>query len=222
MDRRRLYKPKPPGASLNTLLFVLNVATLVTLVTLASTGVFKGQRGVNGTIGETGPPGPAGADGASAFNTLEAFSVSLQAPYVFSTAFYEPINNFTATVYTDAFPDISPRTLFVDVTASTFNLAMGIFTVGANGTYVINFSQLIQAGSCSITFQLTVNGVGQGLVWQGNDDVYSNLLRLQQGDFVQIRGWASELPCSVPVSKLTLFSPPANSYALVWSMAKVA
>ena len=151
----RSTKAKPPTASLNALLTVLNVALLVTLTVLASTGVFKGHRGidgVNGTDGEAGPPGATGPPGASGSSSPEAFSVSLLAPYVFSTLFYEPLNNFTATVYTDAFPDISPRMLFTDLTASTLNLATGIFTVGANGTYAINFSQFIPANPCAILF----------------------------------------------------------------------
>lgn len=219
-------RKKSTSGSLSTVLFVLNVAALATLISLASSGVFNGKSCkpcVNGTAGEAGPPGPQGPAGASASSSPESFSVSLRAPYVFSTTtVYEPINNFTATVDTDAFPDVSPRTLFLDLTASTFNLGTGIFTVGANGTYTINFSQIMDAGACSITFQLTVNGAGQGMVWQGNDDIYSGLMHLRQGDFVQIRGWTSVSPCSAPVSKLTAFSPPANAYALVWSMAKIA
>lgn len=222
-----MFKQKTRRTDVNGIYVVsaLLMVTGIVLLSLHLSGVFKGSRGpagpagINGTDGAAGPPGPAGVDGAG--TTPEAFAVTLNAPYVFSTNFYEPITNLTATVFTDGFPDVSPRTFFVDVTTSTMNLATGVFTVGATGTYFVSFTHLFSASGCSPSFQLTINGAGNGMVHQGVE-VYTSAIRLVAGDFVQVRGWTIDLPCTLPVNTLTDFQVPANSYSFMWAMAKIS
>ncbi len=193
---------------------VMMLAAGITLLILHISGVFKGDRG---------PPGVNGTSSSGSSYASEAFAVALRSPFVFAIGgVYEPITNLTSTVDTDFFPDVAPSTLFINLNTDSFNLATGVYTVGLGGSYVINFPVFISAPLNGALFQMTVNGVGLGTVWQSSDDIYTGIVYLPTGALVQIRGFTPELPTTIPTYEQTTSSPPRNGLSFIWSMAKVA
>lgn len=212
MDQKRTYKPKQSGASLNAVLFVLNVAALTTLTTLASVGMFKGEKG------------PAGAIGLPGYgsNMSESFAVAYTGGMLLDVVDVpELVVNWTDVVDTGAYPEYSPRGLFRALTYGSFSLTSGTFTVGVNGTYRASFQQYAQGNDGATYPQLLVNGVGNAMSPYGDSAVTTLLLRLVVGDVLQMTLTSSGAPFNVVPPNFASFNPPySNTYALVWAMER--
>lgn len=210
----RTTKVKPSSVNLNALLFVLNVAALATLATLSATGVFKGEQGRRGVIGFPG----------YGSNTSESFAVAYAGGLVLDTVDVpEVVTNWTDTVDTLAYPDFSPRALFRALTYGSFNLNTGTFTVGVNGTYRISFQQSVQGNDGSTYAQVLINGVGSSMSLFGDAAFFNGVLRLVEGDVLQItltsNGASSNV---VPPTVISLNPPYTASYILVWGMDRTS